>query len=103
MPKPMVVGALRLGMDQTELSPAPFSGVRTVIEQVGSALLSNGPIGVLCVVLWLQNREAIKREDARLHREDDRNHRNEEISRARIAADIEMAKAMTVLAERIRP
>lgn len=74
-----------------------------MIEQVGTSLLANGPIGVLCVVLWLQNREAMKREDARLTREDDRNHRNEEINRARISADIEMAKAMTVLAERIRP
>ncbi len=55
------------------------------------------------MVLWLQNREATKRETDRQSREDDRNHRNEQISRDRIAADIEMAKSMTLLAERIRP
>lgn len=73
-----------------------------MIEQVGSALLNNGPIGILCVVLWLQNREATKREDSRQTREDERNQRNELISRERIAADLEMAKSMTLLAERIR-
>lgn len=72
-----------------------------MIEQVGAALLANGPIGILCVVLWLQNRDASKREAERQHREDDRNHRNEQITRDRITADIEMAKSMTLLAERI--
>ncbi len=71
-----------------------------MIEQVGTALLSNGPIGILCVVLWLQNREAMKREADRQSREDDRNHRNEEIARARITADIEMAKGLTSQAEK---
>ncbi|MES2902892.1 MAG: hypothetical protein V4696_01780 [Pseudomonadota bacterium] len=71
-----------------------------MIEQVGSALLANGPIGILCVVLWLQNREAMKRELDRQTREDDRNHRNELITRDRITADIEMAKGLTSQAEK---
>ena len=71
-----------------------------MIEQVGSALLANGPIGVLCVVLWMQNREAMKREADRQAREDDRNHRNEQISRERITADLEMAKGLTIHAEK---
>ncbi len=99
----MVVGALRMGMAQTELSLAPFFGVRAMIEQVGTALLNNGPIGILCVVLWLQNREAVKREAERQKREDERDHRNEQAMRDRTAADIEMAKSMLLIAERMRP
>lgn len=72
-----------------------------MIEQVGTALLNNGPIGILCVVLWLQNRDAVKREAERQKREDDRDHRNEQVTRDRISADIEMAKSMTLLADRI--
>ncbi len=72
-----------------------------MIEQVGAALLANGPIGILCIVLWLQNREAVKREADRQVREDERNVRNEQIARDRIAGDIELAKSMTLLAERI--
>ena len=65
------------------------------------ALLNFGPIGVLCAALWVQNREAARREEERLKREEERNLRNEQISRDRISADIEMAKAMALLADRI--
>lgn len=71
-----------------------------MIDQVTSALLNNGPIGILCIVLWLQNREATKREADRQNREDDRDHRNEQIARDRITADIEMARGLTSQAEK---
>lgn len=73
-----------------------------MIEQIGTALLNNGPIGILCVVLWLQTREAAKREGERIKREEDRLLRTEADTRNRTLADLEVAKGFTILASDLR-
>lgn len=63
-------------------------------QSVLSAILGQGGLAILAAVLWLQSRDRDKRED-------ERNVRNEQAHKDRTAADIEVAKALTLLAERI--